>query len=205
MASIASYKAIISKWLDEGINIGFLLDSRERNLRQDILNLWQTPCIQHPYSPNQYKEFISNLFNETIDANIEKENTHSLYSGHILLVEDNKINQLVAGDMLESLGITYDLAEDGQQAIDLVSKNSSYDLILMDIQMPVVDGYTATKRIRELGYNDLRICGLSANSLKEDLQKAEAVGMDDYLTKPLELDMLETMIEKYLPLSEVNH
>ena len=119
--------------------------------------------------------------------------------GHVLLVEDNKINQLVAGDMLESIGLSFDIAEDGLQALSVVKNNAAaYDLIFMDVQMPNMDGYEATKAIRELGFNDLIICGLSANALKEDLERADEVGMTDYLTKPLIIDKLYEVSKKYL-------
>jgi CheY-like chemotaxis protein len=70
---------------------------------------------------------------------------------------------------------------------------------LMDVQMPVMDGYEATQQLRQSGYLGLKICGLSANAMKNDLKMALEVGMDDYLTKPISLDDLESKLVKYLP------
>jgi CheY-like chemotaxis protein len=117
----------------------------------------------------------------------------------VLLVEDNHINQAVAGEMLSILGLTFDIAENGKQAVTKVLNSPHYDLILMDIQMPVMDGYEATQAIRKEGHLDMVICALSANAMREDLDKAKMVGMNDYLTKPIKQKALEDVINKYLP------
>jgi CheY-like chemotaxis protein len=120
------------------------------------------------------------------------------YSGHVLLVEDNMVNQLVAGSMLEQYGLSFDLAENGQEAVDMVCKGTHYDFVLMDVQMPVMDGYTSTSTMREKGFDELKICGLSANALQEDKDKGFAAGMNDYITKPIEPEKLEGIVKKYL-------
>ena len=116
-----------------------------------------------------------------------------------MLVEDNNINQAVAGEMLKLLGVTFDIAEDGQQAVTKIVNSPQYDLVLMDIQMPVMDGYEATRTIRLKGHHTLIICGLSANAMKQDYEKAKEAGMDDYIVKPLKHKILENLIAKYLP------
>jgi len=121
------------------------------------------------------------------------------YTGHVLLVEDNSINQMVAGEMLHSFGLTYDIAEDGQQAVTKVENSPYYDMILMDIQMPVLDGMQASQKIRESGHLDIPIIGLSANAMKQDFDNAKKSGMNDYLTKPIRRETLRQTIEKYLP------
>jgi CheY-like chemotaxis protein len=80
-----------------------------------------------------------------------------------------------------------------------VINSPHYDIILMDIQMPVMDGYEATMALRERGYSQLIICGLSANAMTQDYAKARRVGMNDYLTKPLKQISLERVLSKYLP------
>ena len=80
----------------------------------------------------------------------------------------------------------------------MVSKNPAYDLVLMDIQMPIMDGYEATRLIRKNGHKDLIICGLSANAMKKDLELAEAAGMNGYLTKPIEPADMVTIFNKHL-------
>jgi CheY-like chemotaxis protein len=121
------------------------------------------------------------------------------YEGHVLLVEDNIINQAVAGEMLKLLGLTFDIAEDGQQAVTKIVNAPQYDLVLMDIQMPVMDGYQATRSIRLQGHNTVTICGLSANAMKQDYERAKEAGMDDYIVKPLKHKSVERLIAKYLP------
>ena len=116
----------------------------------------------------------------------------------VLLVEDNNINQLVTGEMLTNLGLTFDIAEDGKQAVQKVENAPQYDLVLMDVQMPVMDGYEATRLLREKGFTGVPIIGLSANAMKEDRQGALDAGMNDYLTKPIKQKALVTMLKQYL-------
>ncbi len=111
----------------------------------------------------------------------------------ILLVEDNPLNQHVAKSMLERAGCTPDVANDGFEAVSKV-QSKHYDLVLMDIQMPGMDGLTATKKIRELGFEDLPILGLSANALEDDLSAARAAGMNDYVVKPIDIGKLFSAI-----------
>ncbi len=107
----------------------------------------------------------------------------------ILLVEDNRVNQIVTLKMLEKMGCKADLAENGQQAVEIQRENP-YELILMDIQMPVMDGLEATRQIRSESGETPFIIGLSAHALKENRDEALACGMNDYLTKPLKLKEL---------------
>jgi CheY-like chemotaxis protein len=134
---------------------------------------------------------------EKIAIKVKQEQQTETFSGHVLLVEDNGINQVVAGEMLRSLGLTFDIAEDGQQACIKLSNSSDYDLILMDIQMPVMDGKEATKRIRQEGNKDIPIIGLSANAMKQDFEKAIESGMNEYLTKPIKRSDLLNTLKKY--------
>lgn len=134
---------------------------------------------------------------EQVD-NAEDEGMKPLY-GHVLLVEDNKINQLVAGGILESIGLSFDLAVDGLQVLSVVKNNlAAYDLIFMDIQIPNMDSYEATKAIRKLGFDDLIICGLSANVLKEDLERHRCVSHDVLSHQATVIDKLYDVAKKYL-------
>lgn len=117
----------------------------------------------------------------------------------VLLVEDNPLNQHVASAILKTKGCEIDIANDGYEAIEKVTL-SKYDLVLMDIQMPNMDGLEATQVIRnELGMTELPIIGLSANAHDEDINKALNMGMDGYLTKPIEADKLFKTIWHYIP------
>ena len=109
-------------------------------------------------------------------------------SGRLLLVEDNPANQIVIRSMLRNLGIEADLAEDGAKALEVLA-GKNYQVILMDCQMPVMNGYDATRAIRKIDPQgrELRIIALTANALAGDREKCLASGMDDYLAKPVSI------------------
>ena len=119
-----------------------------------------------------------------------------LNTKNILLVEDNKINQLVATTMLESIGVNVTVVDNGQQALDEINI-TKYDLILMDIQMPVMDGLTACRILRESN-NLLPIIALTANVMSEDISKYKEQGFNDHIGKPLDLNILIQVLAKYL-------
>jgi len=117
---------------------------------------------------------------------------------HILLVEDNEINQLIAINMLEHEGVMVDIAENGQQAVDMV-KNNRYDLVLMDIQMPIMDGLQATQVIRQqLCDQKLPIIALTANVMTQEIEHYMQIGMNDHLGKPFEKEQLHNLLQHYL-------
>ena len=123
------------------------------------------------------------------------ESAQSVLKGtHILLVEDNQVNQLVAQKILQSHGITVTIVENGQQALDILSQ-AEFDGVLMDCMMPVMDGYEATRRIRKLPqFESLPVIAMTANALKEDTEKALSSGMNDHIAKPVNpKEMLVTM------------
>lgn len=117
----------------------------------------------------------------------------------ILLVEDNEMNREIATDILEDVGLLVDTAEDGEFAVKAIEEKGVdyYDLVLMDIQMPVMDGYEATKAIRALpGGDRVIIIALSANAFEEDIQKSLSIGMNAHVAKPINANvLLETMKE----------
>jgi signal transduction histidine kinase/CheY-like chemotaxis protein len=114
----------------------------------------------------------------------------------ILLVEDNMINQEIVLGLLEDTKIKVDIASDGKEALDMY-KQKRYDLILMDVQMPIMDGLTATENIREY---DTRtpIIALTANAMSKDIEDTKKSGMNDHLVKPIEVDKLYSILRKYL-------
>ena len=118
----------------------------------------------------------------------------------VLLVEDNATNRRVAELFLERSGCEVVLAADGGEALAIL-KDRRVDLVLMDVQMPVVDGLEATRRIRQEvpGGARLPIVGLTANALKEQVEACRAAGMDDVIAKPIERERLEAVIERYAP------
>jgi PAS domain S-box-containing protein len=113
----------------------------------------------------------------------------------VLIVEDNRVNQQILTLMLERLGYKGDVVENGLEAVTALERYS-YDLVFMDIQMPIMDGLTASKKIRQLANRNPWIIGLSANAFNESREAAIAAGINDYLTKPLQIDQLETALQK---------
>jgi len=123
--------------------------------------------------------------------------------GHVMVVEDNPVNCMVIEAMLDQLGLTHSVETDGQQAVAAIVRGEHPDIILMDLQMPVMDGYGATERIRQWeGTNQqprLPIVPLTADAFEEDRQRCLAVGMDGFLTKPITLEALKLVLSKWLP------
>lgn len=123
--------------------------------------------------------------------------------GHILVVEDNATNRYVITAMLKKLGLTVRMAENGQQAVDILVAGERPDLVLMDIQMPVMDGFGATKIIRqfeaEQNWARLPIIALTADAFDDDRQHCMDADMDDFLPKPVALDALQAVLARRLP------
>ena len=127
----------------------------------------------------------------------------SLSGTKILLAEDNDLNAEIAVELLQEEGCTVDRAKDGVECVDLLEKaaNGTYQLILMDIQMPVMNGYDAAKKIRrmeDLPKADIPIIAMTANAFSEDKQAALDAGMNDHVSKPINMNILVPTIQKYL-------
>jgi hydrogenase maturation protease len=114
----------------------------------------------------------------------------------VLLVEDNAVNQMVAEDMLQEVGLAVDIAGDGAEALTRV-RAGGYDLILMDMQMPVMDGLEATRALRAMGVR-APIIAMTANAFEDDRRRCAAAGMDDFMAKPVDPDLLYNMLAKWL-------
>lgn len=127
------------------------------------------------------------------------------YTGsRVLLVEDNDLNREIARTLMEELAVTVEEARDGAEAVEKVSASQDgyYDLIFMDVQMPVLDGYGATKAIRALGRADAEsvpIIAMTANAFEEDVRAALRSGMNAHFAKPIEVAQLEKLLNQYLP------
>lgn len=156
---------------------------RQSQLYDCLVRLWR-PALHHA--------------KPTLPQEIEQASS----TGRILLAEDNPVNQEVGYGMLELLGYTVSLAENGQKALDAAA-TQRFDLILMDCQMPEMDGFTATEAIRnherETGRpHPVPIIALTANAMKGDRQRCLAVGMNDYLTKPFTQHQLKNILSRWL-------
>ncbi|WP_233570352.1 ATP-binding protein [Prosthecochloris sp. ZM_2] len=126
-------------------------------------------------------------------------------SDRILVVEDNAINQKVAQAMLEKMGYRSELAENGKEALEALQRKT-FALVLMDLQMPVMDGFEATRHIREGKGNTansrIPVIAMTANATREDRQRCIESGMDDYLSKPVQRQVLQDMLDRWLHAGE---
>ncbi|MEA1920329.1 MAG: response regulator [Campylobacterota bacterium] len=162
--------------------------------------------LQKPINPSILNDILSGIFIDGTpmsymqdqDETTLKNDLLTLTGSNLLLVEDNKTNQEIVVGLLESSGIEIDIASDGKEAVDKYMMNKgTYELILMDIQMPVMDGYEATKNIRAYD-KDIPIIALTANAMKEDIKRTKDASMNDHLNKPIEVEKLYATLLKYI-------
>ncbi len=134
----------------------------------------------------------------TIKEKSQTEDLEDIRGAHILLADDNNINQEVASEFLRDVGMNVTLASDGRECLDLLDRGS-YDLVLMDIQMPVMDGLEATRRIRQVSrYRDLPIIAMTAHAMTGDRDKSLAAGMNEHITKPIDSAVLYRALKKWI-------
>lgn len=134
---------------------------------------------------------------EINEGEVDSDQALAVKGMHLLVAEDNEINQLVIDAILSNLGITADIVINGQEAVDKIKQNN-YDAILMDCQMPVMDGYAATAAIRKLpGFEKIPIFALTADATKESKIRAQEVGFSDHLPKPIRVERLVSALNKF--------
>jgi PAS domain S-box-containing protein len=159
-----------------------------------------------PVSPSVLFDAIMQIFGEEVASrpqvtesfvDAEARARITLEGTRILLVEDNKINQQVASEILAAVGVSVTVADNGQEALQAVAANE-FDAVLMDVQMPVMDGYEATRRLRQDPRSQgLPIIAMTAHAMAGDREKSLAAGMDDHVTKPIDPEVLFRTLEKY--------
>ena len=142
------------------------------------------------------------LADESEVVKIEKDADVSIKGMHILLAEDNELNREIAETLLREEGAQVTSVVNGREAVDAVANNDpdTFDLELMDVMMPVMDGHEATRQIRQMGRPDaetLPVVAMTANAFAEDIQKSFDAGMNGHITKPLEIDKMMRIIAKY--------
>jgi CheY-like chemotaxis protein len=153
------------------------------------------------YKPARLRSLHNNLekilSGQTSRKEAAKSVTNHNFDIDILLVEDNKINQKLANKMLSKLGCNVVIAEDGVEALKLID-SVKFDLVFMDCQMPNMDGFQCTKEIRSSGlYNTLPIVAMTANAMRGDREKCLSAGMTDYVSKPINKNIIVEMLQKY--------
>ena len=142
-------------------------------------------------------------------ADEETQDAAPLPALRVLLAEDNELNRQIAAEMLELLGARVELAGDGAQAVEAVRAHPPlyYDIVFMDIQMPVMNGYEAAKQIRESGMEriaELPIIAMTADAFAEDVKRARLSGMDGHLAKPITIDQLRRALSRCAAWKERN-
>ncbi|MBI5580775.1 MAG: response regulator [Deltaproteobacteria bacterium] len=167
-----------------------------------------------PVSPSVMFDTIMQAFGKDaprqlrsqVEKKPDEETSISLAGARVLLVEDNEINQQVAMEILAGSGLKVTVANNGQEAVDAIHAHS-YDAVLMDVQMPVMDGYTATRKIRELeagssklaaGRTGIPIIAMTAHAMTGDHEKSIAAGMNDHVTKPIDPAQLFATLVKWI-------
>lgn len=197
---------LLKKLQDNNINIPNILMITAHN-KQELLNeaqnsnIYIEKIIEKPFTP-------STLYNTIFDKKIESKRVESkkmklISSKKALIVEDNEINQLVTSQMLESIGFDIDIANDGLEAVNMANK-SNYDIVFMDLQMPNMDGFEATKKIREFNKNT-PIVALSAAVMDEDKELTSLAGMNNHLAKPLIRSELESILKQYFEMELIDN
>lgn len=165
--------------------------------------------LQKPINPSLLNDILSELFLADVKHNslnqikyyTIQEDLQRLNGSKILLVEDNAINQEIIIGLLGGSTIVIDIANNGQEAVEIFDKNR-YDLILMDLQMPIMDGYEATKKIRESDAT-IPIIALSANAMNEEIEKAKIAGINEHIDKPVNVEKLYETLLKYIAIPTV--
>ena len=173
----------------------------------DMEQIGIVKAIVKPITPSSLVDALSELLQKKEDATAYNVNGLEMElakrkGASVLLAEDNVINQDVFKQLLEAIGIVVTVAENGKVALELV-RTIKYDMIFMDIQMPVMDGYEATAAIRSLpGMVELPIIAMTANAFDEDRQKCLEWGMNDHMAKPIEVEKLYRSLVRWIPAKE---
>jgi signal transduction histidine kinase/CheY-like chemotaxis protein/HPt (histidine-containing phosphotransfer) domain-containing protein len=189
MVSVFDYEDILQKAKKAGIN----------------------DFIDKPINPSFFFESIASIFSSKPikQPEIKQEKSIDLVKPGtcIILAEDNPINQQIVYELLTKKGFEVTIANNGQEVIDLLNKGDcNYKLILMDIQMPIMNGREATAIIRKSSfkYKDIPIIAMTAHALEEERKKSISIGMNDFLTKPVQMDNLVSVLAKYVNIYKVS-
>ncbi len=186
LAYTSSTEKIANKCKDSGFT-AFLTKPARRHILYKTISKLLKPESEQP----------SSMENQLVTQYSVREELKQ--SVHILLAEDNPVNQKLAQIMLTRAGYTVTVVSNGQLAVETYTTTpDKYDTILMDIQMPVMDGHEATRQIRQHGFTDVPIIAMTANAMKGDRELCIEAGMDDYISKPVKRDIIFQILEKWL-------
>jgi polar amino acid transport system substrate-binding protein len=163
--------------------------------------------LTKPATANALRDAINEALGRKVREPESSSNRHelrheameTLSGAQVLLVEDNEINQELALELLAKGGVTVRVAENGRAALDILDSGQPFDGVLMDVQMPVMDGYTATREIRKRErLRNLPVIAMTANVMASDLEKANAAGMNDHIGKPIDVKEMFTTMARWI-------
>ncbi|MBX2834940.1 MAG: response regulator [Micavibrio sp.] len=184
------------------------LEAAQKQIRELIERGLYNDYLLKPINAHDLRQKIYEvvILNDGLEFTIGKDSEgarNEQLNAHILLVENEIVNQMVATDMLKKMGCSVDLAENGRQAVDMLFSNySKYDVVLMDCMMPVMDGFDATREIRRIekadGHPHQTIIAMTVNAMAGEKGKCLQVGMDDYLAKPVKAANLLAKLQEYI-------
>lgn len=197
---------LIRKNYPERIPILFFTSYDWSEIEQEALEVGVDHFLPKPFFMYSFKEAIKRVMNGKKNGreSVKKEKEKSVVDGkHILIVDDIEVNRMILVKILESLGAFCDTAENGQEAAERFVKSApgEYDIILMDVQMPVMNGYEATKAIRASSHPEaeaIAIIAMTANAFVDDVKEALDSGMDAHVSKPVVLQQLKTTLQEVL-------
>jgi two-component system, sensor histidine kinase and response regulator len=199
-------RTILADWAPRAPRLLLLTSSGQAGEARKALEAGIDAYLNKPIRQSQLFDCLCTMMTSPLETggDISSEKglavTTQKQVGRILLAEDNVVNQKVATAMLVNLGYSVDVVADGEKAVE-AARSASYQAILMDCQMPVLDGYQATSEIRRLEGQAPRtpIIAVTASAMKSDQERCQAAGMDDYLTKPLGLTALDDVMGRWVP------
>lgn len=185
-----------------GTGLGLTISKQLAQLQGGTISVQSKSGVGSDFSfeiPYDYKE---NTNNKSISHSIEFDYATAFSGRRFLVAEDNEVNQKVISYVLEKVGITVDIAANGSEAIGFLKTNPNYDLIIMDLQMPVMDGYSTTNYIRRIMEITIPIIAMTASAMKGEERKCLQIGMNDYMSKPFDFADLYKRIYRLLTVQE---
>ena len=183
----------------QGTGLGLTIVKKLTEMMHGTISVDSQPGKGTAFSVCLPLEIVSDSPQDSPDD--DKSNEEQSFPGlYVLLVEDNELNREIAAELLKIMDISADYAENGKEAVDMfmASETGKYDVIFMDLQMPVMNGLEACRKIRKSGRADagLPIFALTANAYKEDMQNSRDAGMDGHISKPVDISKLYSVLKE---------
>ena len=193
----------IRRYIGDEVPIIILTAYDYADIEEEAREAGVTGFVSKPLFLSELRDVLTQPFRKAVIKEEPKKEVIDYSGKKILLVEDNKMNQEIAYEILSQYGFDIDIASDGQIAVDrlAVAKDNQYDFILMDVQMPIMNGYEATREIRKLSnpkIAEIPIIAMTANAFDEDKTQAIKAGMNGYITKPIDVEKLLNTINKFI-------